>query len=104
MHSSSVDLGPSAEDDNDFAKELAKMVSDSAAEARKVDKRNAQILWDSAVLPSSLWKKRHDDEPEEDAADGSASDVQDVMKFSVLSKKGNKQMVRAIYQVCLIES
>ncbi|KAH8119395.1 transcription factor [Phellopilus nigrolimitatus] len=92
---SSEDLGPTEEDENDFAKELAKMVTDSSAEARKVDKRTAQALWDSAVLPTGLRKKKYDESDEdEDASDGGISEGQDTMRFVLLTKKGNKQQAK----------
>lgn len=85
--------GPTEEDDNDFAKELAKMVTDSASEFRKVDRRTAQALWDSTVMPNTLWKKR---EEEGDDSDDGRSNSQDVMKFRLLTKKGNKQQVLSL--------
>lgn len=87
-------VGPSAEDESDFAKELAKMVTDSSAEARKVDKRTAQALWESAVLPTGLRKKILDNGDEDEAtSDHDSADGRGTMKFVVLSKKGNKQQV-----------
>lgn len=69
------------------------MVMESSAESRKVDRRTAQALWDSAVVPSTLWKKKEsDDENSDDALSGG----QETMKFKLLTKKGNKQQVRWI--------
>ncbi|KAI5123948.1 hypothetical protein M0805_006362 [Coniferiporia weirii] len=94
---SSDNLGPTEEDENEFVKELAKMVTDSSAEARKVDKRTAQALWDSAVLPTGLRKRKQDDEDEDgDASDGGDSESHGTMKFVLLTKKGNKQQAKNI--------
>lgn len=84
-------LGPSDEAEAEFAKELAKMVTDASAESRKVDKKTALALWDSAVL----LRKRRVDEPDEDG-DGSEVDGQDVMSFTVITRRGNKQHARPI--------
>lgn len=65
------------------------MVTDSSAESRKVDKKTAQALWESAVLPSGTRKKRGDDNGE--AAGG--SDGNEQMSFTVITKRGNKQLV-----------
>ncbi len=79
-------LGPSEEADAEFARELAKMVTDSSLESRKVDKKTALALWDSSVLP--VRKRR------EDPDEASDIDSSDMMKFTVLTKRGNKQQVR----------
>ncbi|TDL26278.1 ARM repeat-containing protein [Rickenella mellea] len=90
-------LGPSEEDDSEFAKELAKMVTDYGAESRKVDKRTAQALWDSNVLPTNLRKKKAEDSDDEDEEDdGPTSEGQDIMIFTVLTKKGNKQQAKKL--------
>ena len=84
-------LGPSEEAEAEFAKELAKLVTDTSAESRKVDKKTALALWDSAVLPPNIRKKRADekeDEPEENTANAVGT-----MAFTVITKKGNKQQV-----------
>ena len=71
------------------------MVTDSSAEARKVDKRTAQALWDSAVIPSGLRKKKQDSgDSEEDVSDAEEAGSQGTMKFVLLTKKGNKQQVQ----------
>jgi len=87
-------LGPSDEAEAEFAKELAKMVTDTSAESRKVDKKTALALWDSAVLPPNI-RKRRVDEPDEDG-DGSELDGQDVMSFTVITRRGNKQHSRQL--------
>ncbi|KAJ7703097.1 armadillo-type protein [Mycena rosella] len=58
-------LGPSEEAEAEFAKELAKMVTDTSAESRKVDKKTALALWDAAVLPPGARKKRPDEADDE---------------------------------------
>ncbi|KIJ40979.1 hypothetical protein M422DRAFT_209705 [Sphaerobolus stellatus SS14] len=83
-------IGPSEEDEADFAKELAKMVSDSSGESRKVDKRTALALWDtSTALPAGLGKKRLDDTGELQSEEG-------IMKFTLISKKGNKTQTKQL--------
>lgn len=95
LNTSGEHMGPTDEDDSEFAKELAKMVTESSAEARKVDKRTAQALWESAVLPTGLRKKALDgSDDDEDVSDVHDSDGQGTMKFVMLTKKGNKQQVR----------
>jgi regulator of nonsense transcripts 2 len=84
-------LGPSEEADAEFAKELAKMVTDVSAETRKVDKKTAQALWDAAVLPGVVRKKRGGEEADEE--EGSSPLANGLMNFTVLSRKGNKQQV-----------
>ncbi|KAJ6594000.1 transcription factor [Mycena capillaripes] len=86
-------LGPSEEAEAEFAKELAKMVTDSSAESRKVDKKTALALWDAAVLPPGTRKKRPD---EADDELNSQADNQNVMNFTVITKRGNKQQTRQI--------
>lgn len=82
-------LGPSEEAEAEFAKELAKMVTDTSAESRKVDKKTALALWDSAVIPPNVRKKKVD----EDEEDGPEANGHDVMSFTVITKRGNKQQV-----------
>jgi len=84
--------GPSEEADADFAKELAKMLSDTSSDARKVDKKTALAMWDSAVLPGSSGgpgRKRRDTNEDMTSSDGAPG----VMKFTVISRRGNKQQV-----------
>ncbi|KAF5321012.1 hypothetical protein D9619_001892 [Psilocybe cf. subviscida] len=88
-------LGPSEEADADFAKELAKLVTDTSAESRKVDKKTALALWDSAVLPPTIRKKRAEDKEGEEEHNGGPSEAS-TMAFTVLTKKGNKQGSRQI--------
>ena len=84
-------LGPSEDDDADFEKELAKMVTDNA-ESRKVDKKTALALWDQTVPPPVLRKKRAEDAEEGQLNAGSAQGPE-VMKFTLFTKRGNKPQV-----------
>lgn len=81
-------LGPSEEAETEFAKELAKMVSDSSGDSRKVDKRTALALWDTSSLHGGIRKKQADDAAKPDF------DQDEVMKFTLISKKGGKTQVR----------
>jgi regulator of nonsense transcripts 2 len=67
------------------------MVTDTSAESRKVDKKTALALWDSTVLPPNVRKKRVD-EPDEDG-DAAEVDGRDIMSFTVITRRGNKQHV-----------
>jgi len=67
------------------------MVTDTSAESRKVDKKTALALWDSAVLPPNVRKKRNDEVDED--LDGSEADGRGVMSFTVITRRGNKQQV-----------
>ncbi|KAJ7446157.1 ARM repeat-containing protein [Mycena galericulata] len=87
-------LGPSEEAEAEFAKELAKMVTDSSAESRKVDKKTALALWDAAVLPPGTRKKKPDEV--DDEAGTQQADSPNVMNFTVITKRGNKQQTRQI--------
>lgn len=87
VHAPQEYLGPDEEAEADFAKELAKMVTDTSTESRKVDKKTALALWDSAVIPPAIRKKRVDDSEPRDADDG-------MTNFVVLTKRGNRQTVR----------
>ena len=90
MTSSQENLGPNEEEDADFAKELAKLVTDTSAESRKVDRRTAQTLWESAVLAPGM-RKRHED------SDGSTENENlGIMNFTMLTKRGNKQQARQL--------
>jgi len=84
-------LGPSEEAEAEFAKEFAKMVTDSSAEARKVDKK---ALRDSAVLPPGIRKKRADEHDENGSSETNGS----MMNFTVITKRGNKQQVSPLVQ------
>jgi regulator of nonsense transcripts 2 len=94
--SAQENLGPSEEAEAEFARELAKMVTDSSAESRKVDKKTALALWDSAVLPPGVRKKRADENGDERSP--TEQDDQDagrsVMNFTVITKRGNKPNVQ----------
>lgn len=93
MLSKQEDHGPTAEEDAEFAKELAKMLSDTT-EARKVDKRSAQSILDPSVVHSAtMRKKRAEGDSEHDGAE-SAGEATGYMKFTLVSRKGNKQQVR----------
>ncbi|KAJ3824500.1 transcription factor [Lentinula raphanica] len=83
-------LGPSEEAEAEFAKELAKMVTDTSAESRKVDKKTAMALWDSSVLPPNLRKKRLEDGDEDEELDAN------MMHFTIVTKRGNKQQTRRL--------
>jgi Up-frameshift suppressor 2 len=91
--STQENLGPSEEAEAEFAKELAKMVTDSSAESRKVDKKTALALWDSAVLPPGARKKRVGDNGE------SELEGQGMMNFTVITKRGNKQQVGLCFRL-----
>jgi regulator of nonsense transcripts 2 len=60
------------------------MITDTSADARKVDKRTAAALWDAVVLPSTA-RRRHEEEADEST-----------MTFTLVTKRGAKQQVRAI--------
>ncbi|KDQ21888.1 hypothetical protein BOTBODRAFT_50425 [Botryobasidium botryosum FD-172 SS1] len=84
--------GPSEEAEADFAKELAKMMSD---EGRKVDKKAVPAILDVGVLSGgggNMGRKRRD---EADLVDDDA-DGQQIMKFTVISRRGNKQQTREL--------
>lgn len=83
-------LGPSEEAEAEFAKELAKMVTDTSNESRKVDKKTAMALWDSSVLPPTVRKKRADEGDEEEEVD------ENVMHFTIVTKRGTKHQVRQV--------
>lgn len=90
LHPSHEPVGPTEEEDADFAKELAKLVSDTT-ESRKVDKKTAMALWDSSVLPAGVRRKKGNERDGDEAAE-----PQNVMKFTLLSRKGNKQQVKQL--------
>lgn len=85
-------LGPSEDDLAEFEKELAKMVIDNT-ESRKVDKKTALALWDQAVPPPVIRKKRVDDAEEFQT---NAAEEPGVMKFTLFTKRGNKQQMREL--------
>ncbi|KAJ3556426.1 hypothetical protein NM688_g2036 [Phlebia brevispora] len=88
-------LGPSEDDDAEFAKELAKLVTDSA-DNRKVDKKTALSLWESTVPPPVLRKKRGEDGESVDDASGEPREEPGVMKFTLFTKRGNKPQMRQL--------
>ncbi|KAF7984246.1 hypothetical protein HWV62_16072 [Athelia sp. TMB] len=94
--SAQENLGPSEEADAEFAKELAKMVTDSSNESRKVDKKTAMALWDSAVLPPGARKRRGADGEAEGDTVSNDADAKSVMSFTLLTKRGNKQQARQL--------
>jgi regulator of nonsense transcripts 2 len=95
-------LGPSEEAEAEFAKELAKMVTDSSAEARKLGGKTALALLDSTILPPGIRKKRVNENDGEDG--GSESEVRNTMSFTVITKRGNKQQVRGIFIASFVHS
>jgi len=97
--SAQENLGPSEEAEADFAKELAKIITESSAESRKIDKKHT--WWDTAVLAPGARKKRT--EEHEQDTDGDADNaIESVMNFTVITRRGNKQQVRLFRDlVCL---
>ena len=95
LKSSQENMGPSAEADAEFKKELAKMMTDTSAESRRVDRKTALALWESAALPTGLKKKRID-ELEEDG-DTSTSTEEPVMNFTLITKRGKQQQVGSLF-------
>ncbi|KAG8922374.1 hypothetical protein FRC00_007517 [Tulasnella sp. 408] len=79
-------VGPSAEEEEDFNKELAKMMLDSNQEARKVDRKAAAVMWETTVMTGGAKKRKED--TEKPSANGHG------MNFTLLSRKGNKQMTK----------
>jgi regulator of nonsense transcripts 2 len=69
------------------------MVTDTSTESKKVDRKTALALWDSAVLPANIRKKKYDEQDMEGEPVDSTGDA--VMNFTVVTKKGNKQQVWA---------
>lgn len=87
-------LGPSEEAEAEFAKELAKMVTETSVDVRKVDKKATLELLESTILPSHhLLHKRRAENDEEEGERVQEHDSS-VMNFSVITKRGNKQQVR----------
>ncbi|KAG1716634.1 hypothetical protein ID866_512 [Astraeus odoratus] len=84
-------LGPSEEAEADFAKELAKIITESSTESRKIDKKSA--WWDTAVLAPSARKKRVEENDHDTDGDGDNPD-ESVMNFTVITRRGNKQQRR----------
>lgn len=94
LRHSQENIGPSEDDDADFAKELARLVTDTT-DNRKVDKKTALALWESTVPPPVLRKKKGDDNDASDDVSGVAREEPDVMKFTLFTKRGNKPQVSA---------
>lgn len=84
-------MGPSAEADAEFEKELAKMMTGTSAESRRVDRKTALALRESAALPTNIKKKRVEDFEED--GDVSASAEEPVMNFTLVTKRGKQQQV-----------
>ena len=68
------------------------MVTDTSTESRKVDKKTALALWESAVLPPTVRKKRVDEK--DDDSEAQPVNGHGTMNFTVITKRGNKQHVR----------
>lgn len=93
----SENVGPTEDDDADFEKELAKMVTDNA-DNRKVDKKTALALWEQTVPAPIVRKKRGDDgEDAPEAKETNGDTSAGMMKFTLFTKKGNKPQVRRVY-------
>ena len=88
LKGSQENMGPSPEAEAEFEKELAKMRTEASAESRRVDRRTALALWESATLP----KKKRVDDFEEDG-DASASAEESVMKFTLVTRGGRQRQV-----------
>lgn len=93
LKSSQDNFAPSEEDDAEFAKELAKMVTDTSAESRKVDKKTALALWESTLPPPVIRKKRNEDVDEDGDTSAGGSIVPGIMNFTLFTKRGSKQQV-----------
>jgi regulator of nonsense transcripts 2 len=72
------------------------MITDTSAEARKVDKKTAMAMWDNAVLPPAGRKRRT--ESEDDTGDED-EDQPRTMSFTLVTKRGNKQQVSPLHVV-----
>ena len=88
-------MGPSAEADAEFDKELAKMITDMSVESRRVDRKTALALWESAALPTGLKKKRVDGFEED--GDTSAPAEESVMNFTLVTRRGKQQQVGFVF-------
>jgi hypothetical protein len=89
-------LGPSAEAEAEFEKELAKLVTDTTGEGRRVDKKTALQMWDSAVLPPAVRNKKRGDDAEDEGNEDDNNNS--VMNFTIVTKRGNK------HQVCIVSA
>jgi regulator of nonsense transcripts 2 len=85
-------MGPSEEELAEFDKEFSKLMSEAAADAKRVDRKAAQSVWDSTALPGGgVGKRRKDDQSEL-----KNEEDKNIMKFTVLSKKGFKNSNREL--------
>ncbi|KAI0633799.1 ARM repeat-containing protein [Trametes polyzona] len=90
-------VGPTEEDEAEFAKELAKLVTDTSAESRKIDKKTALALWDTALPPPVVRKKKNEEYDEDgEVINNEAPEETGVMKFTLFTKRGNKPQTRQI--------
>ncbi|KAI0824048.1 ARM repeat-containing protein [Trametes gibbosa] len=97
LRSTQEHVGPTQEDEADFAKELAKLVTDTSADSRKVDKKTALALWDTALPPPVVRKKKNEDYDEDgEGVGGEAAEDPGVMRFTLFTKRGNKPQTRQI--------
>lgn len=81
------------------------MVTDTSAESRKVDKKTALALWESAVPPPVMRKKRNDENDEEvDITTVNGTDQHGVMNFTLFTKRGNKPQVNFFLTPGLLEA
>ncbi|KAF9507074.1 hypothetical protein BS47DRAFT_1321476 [Hydnum rufescens UP504] len=94
MLSTTENQGPSEEADSEFAKELAKMLSDTSSDSRKVDKKTALAMWDNTMLSAVSGGRKK--KIEEDSDTGSSAETLGVMNFTLLSRRGNKQQAREL--------
>lgn len=60
-----------------------------------MDKKTALALWDSAILPPASRKRRGADDDDEDQIKDDES--QNIMNFTVITKRGNKQLVSIVF-------
>jgi regulator of nonsense transcripts 2 len=81
-------LGPTEDEAAEFDKELSRMLSDAAADAKKVDRKAALSAWDTGVTTTGNVARRKKDVDREDAEVPT-----NVMRFAVLTKKANKNAV-----------
>ncbi|KAG9058049.1 hypothetical protein FS842_002010 [Serendipita sp. 407] len=91
-------LGPSEEEAADFDKEFSKMLSDAAADAKKVDRKAAMSAWDTGVTMTGgvVARRGKKDVDRDDIEANSDPNSSGVMRFAVLSKKANKNLTREL--------
>lgn len=70
------------------------MITENSTENRKVDKKTALALWETTVPPPVLRKKRIDENDEDGDVD--AENKEGIMKFTLFTKRGNKQQVMCL--------